>query len=418
MAENNLFDIKIQSASYGGDGVGRLPDGRAVFVPYVIPGEEVRIRLTEQKKSFARAELVAVLQPSFNRIKPRCIHYGQCGGCHYQHLDYAAQLQIKRSILVDTLRRLGGQNIEVPVPVASPAEWNYRNHMQFHQAPDGSLGFQAGRSHTVIPARECHLPLPVIDQAWRQVSIEPLPGLQRIAFRAGVGDDVQVILESESIELPEMELDLPDSVVYLSPAGQMVMAGSIFTVIEVLGREFQVSAGSFFQVNTTVAARMVETILAWLPTGKMKVLLDLYCGVGLFSAFCAARTNRLVGVELSDSACQDFAVNLDEFEHVELYQGAAEEVLPYLEVKPDVVVVDPPRAGLDERVISILTKMQPESIIYVSCDPTTLARDLRKFSETGYSLKEIQPFDLFPQTFHLETIVLLSKAESNFSTTA
>jgi len=205
-------------------------------------------------------------------------------------------------------------------------------------------------------------------------------------------------------------LDLPYSVVHLSPAGAMVMAGSGFTFIEVNGRDFQVSAGSFFQVNTGVAGRMVDTILEWLPTGQISFLLDLFCGVGLFSAFCAPRVKKLVGVEFSEPACQDFATNLDEFDPIELYQGAAEEVLPKLEMQPQVVIVDPPRAGLDEQVIQALLGMTPDQIIYVSCDPTTLARDLRKFVDAGYILQKIQPFDLFPQTYHMECIVSLNNS--------
>jgi 23S rRNA (uracil1939-C5)-methyltransferase len=411
MDEDKLFDIHIQSASYGGDGVGRLPDGRAVFVPYTIPGEAVRIRLVETKKKFARAELVEVVKPSPVRITARCPHFGVCGGCHYQHITYLIQLEMKHSILAETLRRVGGfTDVQIPAFIRSPSEWNYRNHIQFHLAQDGSLGFQAGRSHRVVPIRECLLPVPILAEAWHELALDPLPGLERIAFRAGADEDVQVVLESSSIELPELELDLPYSVVHLSPAGAMVMAGSGFTFIEVNGRDFQVSAGSFFQVNTGVAGRMVDTILEWLPTGQISFLLDLFCGVGLFSAFCAPRVKKLVGVEFSEPACQDFATNLDEFDPIELYQGAAEEVLPKLEMQPQVVIVDPPRAGLDEQVIQALLGMTPDQIIYVSCDPTTLARDLRKFVDAGYILQKIQPFDLFPQTYHMECIVSLNNS--------
>ncbi len=409
---NQSIEVKIQSASYGGDGVGRLPDGRTVFVPYVIPGEIARITLKEQKKNFARAELEEVLQPAMNRITPRCKHFGKCGGCHYQHMDYASQLQMKRSVLCDLMRRMGGfTNVEIPSLEPSPSQWQYRNHIQFHQTENGSLGFQASRSHVVIGIDECFLPIPILDQAWRQVQIEPLPGLQRIAFRAGMDDDVLILLESNSTELPAMELDLPDSVVHISPAGAMVMAGSSSTAIKVMDREFQVSAGSFFQVNTDVAAAMIRTVISWLPEHKVDVLLDLYCGVGLFSAFCADKTNRLIGVEISESACQDFAANLDNYEHVELFQGSAEEVIPYLDVFPEVVLVDPPRSGLNPRVIEVLVKVKPESIIYVSCDPATLVRDLRRFIEAGYRLHKIQPFDMFPQTFHIETIVWMRRGE-------
>ena len=294
------YQVKVNNSSYGGDSVAKLPDGRTVFIPFVIPGEEVIIRLTEEKKSFARAELVEVLTPVLTRVTPRCKHYGVCGGCHYQHMDYEAQLKIKRSIFIDTLRRVGGiTEVEVPEMVPSPQTWNYRNHIQFHPLPDGKLGFQAGRSHRVIPIEECHLPEQAILDAWHQFQLEDIAGLNRVSFRCGADEDIQVILESNSIELPELELDTPDSVIHLSPAGSLVLAGSPQITIEVDGRPFQVSAGSFFQVNIQAAREMVQTILEWLPELQDTTLMDLYCGVGLFSAFLAPKVKRLIGVEVA-----------------------------------------------------------------------------------------------------------------------
>jgi 23S rRNA (uracil1939-C5)-methyltransferase len=161
-------------------------------------------------------------------------------------------------------------------------------------------------------------------------------------------------------------------------------------------------------VNTAVAARMVEYVLGLLPDSEIDTLIDLYCGVGLFSKFMAPKVNELIGIELSESACEDYAANLVDFNHVSLYQGAAEEVLPYLDVHPQVVLADPPRAGLADAVLSALLKMRPEKLIYISCDPSTLAQDLARLVDNGYSLNMVQPFDLFPQTFHVECIVLLS----------
>lgn len=420
MSGSPEFEVKIHSASYGGAGVGRLPDGRAVFVPFTIVGERVRIRVPEdtdrahsRQKSFVRAELVEVLEPAPARITPRCQHFGECGGCHYQHMTYAAQLEMKGGILAETLRRIG----EITEPLAaevipSPLEWQYRNHTQYHLAEDNSLGYQAAHSHRVIPIRACPLPVAEIETARIQFSIEPLPGLEKIAVRAGEGGDLQWVLESHSSELPALKLDLPDSVVHLSPAGEVVMAGSSFTILRVGERDFQVSAGSFFQVNTSLAARMVAQVLAWLPDGKVHTLLDLYCGVGLFSVFCAERTERLVGVEESPWACRDYAANLDEFDHVELYQGRAEEILPALDLHPEIVILDPPRAGLAVSVLHRLVEMHPARIIYVSCDPTTLARDLKQLRADGYQIEHILPLDMFPQTYHLECLVLLSRAGS------
>jgi 23S rRNA (uracil1939-C5)-methyltransferase len=405
------YQVKVTNSSYGGDSVAKLPDGRTVFIPFVIPGEEVIIRLTDEKKSFARAELVKVLTPALTRVTPRCKHFGVCGGCHYQHMDYVTQLKMKRSIFIDTLRRVGGiMDVDVPEMVPSPQTWNYRNHIQFHPMMDGKLGFQAGRSHQMIPIEECHLPEQTILDAWHQFQLEDIARLDRVSFRCGADEDIQVILESDSIELPELELDTPDSVIHLSPAGALVLAGSPQITIEVDGRSFQVSAGSFFQVNIHAAREMVRKILDWMPDLQDATLLDLYCGVGLFSAFLAPKVKRLTGVEVAESSCGDFAQNLDEYENVDLYQGLAEEVLQSLTQMPDVVIVDPPRAGLDAKVITSLVKAKPQDIIYVSCDPTTLARDLRKFIDSGYQVRDIRLVDMFPQTFHIESITHLQAA--------
>jgi 23S rRNA (uracil1939-C5)-methyltransferase len=177
----------------------------------------------------------------------------------------------------------------------------------------------------------------------------------------------------------------------------------------VLGRDFKVSAASFFQVNTVMAGKMVEYLLAHLPISPTTTLLDVYCGVGLFSAFLASKCERLIGIEYSESSCEDFAVNLDEFDNVELYEGLAEDVIPHLEAKPDVVLVDPPRAGLDKAVVDGILKLSPKVIAYVSCDPSTLARDAARLINGGYHLKDVAPFDLFPQTYHIESISIFER---------
>ena len=191
-----------------------------------------------------------------------------------------------------------------------------------------------------------------------------------------------------------------------------MIAGGDHISTRVLGRDFRVSAASFFQVNTAMAEKMVERLLAVLPVSNSDTLLDLYCGVGLFSAFFASRAGTVIGVESSESACEDFTVNLDEFENVELYEGAAEEILPALTDHASSVtyaLVDPPRAGLDLRVMDALQALGPRVIAYVSCDPSTLARDAKRLIAGGYSLKQVTPFDLFPQTYHIESISLFTK---------
>ena len=387
--------------------MGRLPDGRAVFVPFGLPGEQVRVRLTEEKRGFARGELVEVLEPSSKRIAPRCAHFGICGGCHYQNLAYEDQLNAKAEILRDQLMRIGKfENPPVQPMVASPAPWNYRNHVQFHLTSDGKLGYADFTSRRVFPISECHLPETPINELWPQLEFEPGAEIERVSLRAG--DELMLVLESESPEPPELEVEAGISVVHLYEEHPVIMAGEGRLSMHVRGREFQVSAASFFQVNTVMAEKMVEHLLAKLPA-EADTILDVYCGVGLFSAFLALRCKRLIGVESSASACEDFAVNLDEFDHVELYEGTAEDVNPHLEAEPDLALVDPPRAGLERSVLDSILRMNPRTLAYVSCDPSTLARDAARLTAGGYRLVEVTPFDLFPQTYHIESISLFGR---------
>jgi 23S rRNA (uracil1939-C5)-methyltransferase len=213
-----------------------------------------------------------------------------------------------------------------------------------------------------------------------------------------------LVLESDSPEAPELEIEAEISVAHVFEENTMIIAGSDHISIPVFGRDFHVSAASFFQVNTAMAEKMVEHLLTFLPISRSTTLLDVYCGVGLFSAFLAPKCEHLIGIESSPSACDDFAFNLDEFDHVELYEGLAEDVIPYLEAKPDIVLVDPPRAGLEKRVVDGILNLNPQVVAYVSCDPSTLARDAKRLIDGGYKIKQVTPFDVFPQTYHIESV--------------
>jgi len=405
MPASATYDVNLTVLAYGGEAMGRLPDGRAVFVPFALPGEIARVRLVDERKGFARAELVEIIVPSPERIEPRCRHYGRCGGCHYQHLPYEAQLRAKTAVLRDQLERIGKlEDIPIRPMIPSPEPFNYRNYIQFHLTGEGKLGFFSMRSNEIMAIQECHLPEETINTIWPQLEFDPLEDLERVGLRAGT-DDVQLILESAEFQAPELSVEeLTLSAVHLSPAGPLVMAGSDHVVIQVLDRPFRVSAGSFFQVNTAMAAEMVNHLLENLELHPEMTVLDAYCGVGLFSAFLAPRTGRLAGIESSPSACDDFVENLDEFENVALYEGTTEEVLPALDLQPDLVLVDPPRSGLEPRALDGLLEKKPPQLVYISCDPATLSRDARRLVAGGFRLKQITPFDLFPQTYHIESI--------------
>jgi 23S rRNA (uracil1939-C5)-methyltransferase len=293
--------------------------------------------------------------------------------------------------------------------VASPSPWNYRNHVQFHLTGDGRPGYVKAHDPEVFAATECHLPEGVLNAIWPQLEFEPGTSVERVSLRAGKDYDSMLILESSSPEAPEMEIEACISVAHVFEESTVIVAGNDHVIISVSGRDFRASATSFFQVNTTVAEKMVHHLITHLPITESTTVLDIYCGAGLFSAFFAPKCERVIGIESSPSACEDFVFNLDEFDNVELYEGLAEDVILHLNAKPNVVLVDPPRAGLERRVVDGILQLKPQVIAYVSCDPSTLARDAARLINGGYHLKDVTPFDLFPQTFHIESISLFER---------
>lgn len=408
---NPTYEIELTAHSFGGDSIGKLPDGKTIFIPFGIAGERVEAEIVDSKKNFARGRIKRVLRESPKRIKARCPHFMECGGCHYQHLDYADQLTLKQEIVIDLLKRIGKiENPPVKPIVGSPLEWNYRNTVQFHLSPTGKPGYQRAGANGVVEIRECHLPLPEINSLWPQLELEADTGIQRVSIRCGSDDELLVGLESSSPQPPEFSVDIPLSVVLLGPDDDLLLSGEDFSLMQVLGRTFRVSAASFFQVNLPQAEAMVKHVLEIMKVDKKSEIVDAYCGAGLFSAFLAPKVKSLTGIELAESSCNDFAVNLDEFENVSLYIGAVEEILPELKLKPQAVLLDPPRAGIDPTAMAALIEAAPRQIVYVSCDPATLARDVQKLVAAGYKLESVTPFDLFPQTYHIESISVLIKS--------
>ncbi|KXK12335.1 MAG: putative 23S rRNA (uracil-5-)-methyltransferase [Chloroflexi bacterium OLB14] len=409
---DSTFEITLEKLTYGGEAMGRLPDGRAVFVPFGLPNEIVKIKLTQEKQNFARGEILEIIKSSPERIQPKCIHFTQCGGCHYQHLTYKKQLIAKTDILKDQLQRIG--KIEKPpvqAMIPSPNQWNYRNHIQFHLTNKGELGFINSKGNSAFAIEECHLPESSIGSFWKELQFESNTNVDRVSLRNGDENDLMLILESESPETPELEVEADVSVIHVYENHPVVIAGQEHTFIKILDKDFKVSAQSFFQVNTHMAEKMVEHLLNQLPVSLSTCLLDIYCGVGLFSKFFANKYKKIIGIESSPSACDDFVYNLDEFENIDLYEGSAEEILPKLEgqiTNLTHVIVDPPRAGIEKHALDAIVNIKPQIIAYVSCDPSTLARDAARLIKAGYQLKNVTPFDLFPQTYHIESISIFT----------
>jgi 23S rRNA (uracil1939-C5)-methyltransferase len=402
-----IIELTFQGLAYPGQAFGRDDQGRMIFAPFGLPGEMVRVEIEEEHKRWAQAHIIEILTPAPERIPARCRHYTICGGCHYQHMPYALQLQAKQEIVRLQLERLGGlqdPNVEAMVP--SPSAWHTRNHVQFHLDENGRLGFFAAASNQVVPIQECYLPDEILSGLWPCVDLDPIPSLERVALRSGRGGSQMIILHGEGVPQLELSIDLSASVVWLTDEGSSILAGEDTLMMEVLHRPFRVSAGSFFQVHAALTEQLVEHVMQTLCPQSGEIILDLYAGVGLFSAFIAQTGGRVIAVEASPWACDDFAVNLDPFTQVELYQATVEDALPALDPHPHSVLVDPPRAGLGKGVIQQLLDLHPDRLVYVSCDPATLARDARLLIEGGYQLNKSTPFDFFPQTYHIETLSL------------
>ena len=406
------FEVEIEKPIFGGEFLGRLPGNKPVFVPFVLPGEIVTINLHQEKKNFARAELKSIQQGNKKRIDPPCQYFSTCGGCQYQHIDYSEQIHIKKQVLVEQLARLPGfheRKIKGFYPSDTP--FRYRNNLQLSIDPKGKFGFQAFGSHQIIPISDCLLADPEISQIWQFLDVDLIPGLKKIQIRKGIENEILIIFESENfIELPSLELDLPVSIIHLSKAGKIVMAGEDHLIHQVKDQYFHVSAESFFQVNISQTERMVEVVQRYLKNGG-ETLLELYSGVGLFTRFLADSFTEIYAVEEAPSSCDDFAINLDEFDHINLFMGSVKEILPHLHINPDAILVDPPRAGMDPDSLATILSMDAKTIVYVSCDISTLARDLNKLMGGGYQLDEVTAIDMFPQTYHIECVAKLTKTE-------
>ncbi|MBC7232086.1 MAG: 23S rRNA (uracil(1939)-C(5))-methyltransferase RlmD [Chloroflexi bacterium] len=402
--------IVLSDMAHGGEAVGRY-EGKAIFVPYAIPGESVRVYIVQDKGRFAHARLLEVLTPSPQRVQPPCPYFGLCGGCHWQHLSYEAQLEHKRSIVRSQLQHIAGlpeANVRPTLGMTNP--WHYRNHVQFHVSLDGQLGFVAADDPRVVPIEQCLLLHPLLQDLFDSLDIE-LTGLQRLSLRAGVNTGEQMIIfEIEADQPPELETELPVSCVLLLADGTPVtLLGSPYFHERVADRLYRISAPSFFQVNTDQTEVLLSVVSAYLDPTPESIVLDVYCGVGTFGLAIAAKAKQVIGIESNPVALADAQANAAGTDNVRFIGGLAEEIIPTLDVQSPLVLVDPPRAGVDKNALSALVRLGSPRIVYVSCDPATLARDIQRLLASGYRLCEVQPIDMFPQTYHIECVALLER---------
>ena len=435
-----MIKVDIESLAYGGDAIAHLEDGRTAFVRGGVPGDTVEAEVTEDRGRFVRAETIRVVTPSPDRVEPPCPYFGVCGGCQWQHVSYPAQLDAKRRMVVDALTRIGHvEDAEslVQATVASPAQYGYRNKVEL--VVDTStgrprLGFHRAGSEQFVQIEECLL-LPekyrrapkALGGALRYISGEQDFGLTRVALRVGANSrDVEVALWGAPGPFPRrpvattlgqaLRMTSLVRVLVKGPtkerriAGVEVLSGKGAWRERLLGTTMTISAPSFFQVNTRAAESLVSLAIdALAPDGSDRVL-DLYAGAGTFTLPLAEKAGEVVAVESASSAVRDLRRNLeDEQLWADVIGGDAARELPAIG-HIDLALVDPPRAGLDGETVDALAGTGARKIAYVSCDPATLARDTAALSERGYRLVRATPIDLFPQTYHVETLALFERS--------
>ncbi|MGA2966308.1 MAG: 23S rRNA (uracil(1939)-C(5))-methyltransferase RlmD [Terriglobales bacterium] len=436
--------LSIEKLIYGGDGLARTPagaDGRsmAVFVPFVLPGERVEAEIRRGKPGFARGSVTQLIEASPDRVEARCPYFRQCGGCHYQHIAYDRQLEFKAGILRETLRRIAKIELQSELCLHPSPPWNYRNRarLQARTAPEFSLGYFQFGSHKFLPVRECPISSPLLNRVLARLlelgglncptAVEEMElfadasdeSLLAWAFSGREAGERDLLRWAEALqrELPEIagvtifssrrriEDEVPMEMRPLAQSGAKAIR------YRTKNHEYQVSAGAFFQVNRYLTDELITVV-----TGNARgdTALDLYAGVGLFSAALAGFFHHIFGVEASQTAQGDFAQNVPA--NVKAVGARTENYLRSdclgsrpVRNRPELVVLDPPRTGAGPAVIRSLVELGAARVRYVSCDPATLARDIAPLLAAGYHIEEAHLFDLFPGTFHIESVMLLAR---------
>jgi 23S rRNA (uracil1939-C5)-methyltransferase len=419
------FTVRIEKLVYGGDGLG-YHDGKPVFVPFVLPGEVVDVFPLQESRKLIRALPAELKETAADRIEARCPYFARCGGCHYQHLAYEKQLALKQEILRETLRRLGKIEWKEEIPTHGSPPWNYRNRVQLKLAPHPAMpetlqvGYYRAASHNVIAVEECPLSSPRLNQlitvlnrlcAERALPLS-LRGLD--AFVDDCDDTLWLTLHTPKIDFDQTALlerlrtdinGLLSIQFHEFATAKRTVDGLGWIYTNVGPHRLRVSHGSFFQVN-----RHLLTLLIDRATHNLggQVALDFYAGVGLFARALAEKFARVVAVENHPVAVADLAANLSDLDGAEAHQATVADFLQRSPEKCDAVVLDPPRAGLERGVAEALIDLAPRILVYLSCDPATLARDLARLLPS-YRLVELELIDLFPQTFHIESLVRLER---------
>lgn len=445
----NEYEITIESISSDGNGVGHI-DSMAVFVLFTATGDRVRARVTTVKKSYAVAEIEEILEESPVRREPDCPLFFVCGGCALRHMSYEAQLAAKKAIIENAMRRIGGfRDFEVHEMLGMDKPERYRNKMIFHAAQqDGKIvfGFYAPKTHRVIPLGDCLTGdecngriITAVTEYMEETGIEPYDerthrGTVRMLFTrvSRMSGDVMAVLSVNGSRLQKHELlieklraavpELKSIILNVNTAKHshnlgaknITLYGADYIEDEISKIRFKISPHSFFQVNPIMTERLYGKAMEYADIDEADTVMDIYCGIGTISLLAAKRAKRVIGVEIVEKAIEDARDNaaVNGIENAKFYAASAEDIVPELigrGERPDVVILDPPRKGSDEKTLQTILRAEPKRIVYVSCNPATLARDTKTLCEGGYRITRAAGCDMFPDTGHVETVVLLRR---------
>ncbi len=402
------FDISIENIAHGGFGVG-FHAGKTVFVPFTIPGEQVTARVHSATDRVIHARGVKLLEASGDRVFPVCAHFGACGRCHWQHMDYAAQLALKQDLLADQLARFGGLDDNTITralrpTLPSPEQWGYLHHLTFDVTPDGVLGLPHLDGDRTLPISECHILHPELLDLYHQLDLE-LTGITRVKLMQGSDGGQMLILTLAGEEAPELETDLNLSVNAILPDNTpMNLIGDSHARYTIRDHSFRATAGAYFRANIGALPTLIDTVLELLDLRGGETVLDAYSGVGVLGAFAAEHAGLVTLIDSYPPAVTDADENLAAFENVDVIEGGLESVLPELDERYDAAILDPGGRGLGKGVIAQIAARRVPKLIYVNDDPTALARDLKPLAQSGYHLQTVQPIDLNPQTYYVETV--------------
>lgn len=446
------IELTISGMGHEGEGVGKY-EGFTVFVPGALQREKVRVKIERVQKAFARGRLLEILSPSHERQEPVCPIYHQCGGCHLQHVSYTAQLAHKRQMVMDALERIGKlPHVPVLPTLGMKEPWKYRNKSQVPvgMSKEGVVtGFYTPRTHNIVNIESCPIQHPYADEILqtvkkiiKQLEIPPYDEIHHRGFirhivsRIGFHTkETMVVLVTNGRKFPQKEQviqrlrqEIPHLVSIVQNintnrtnvifGGETITLWGKDTITDSIGGiQFSISPRSFFQVNPIQTQVLYEKALEFAQLTGTEQVIDAYCGIGTISLFLAKKARQVYGVEVVEEAIEDAKKNaaLNGITNAEFLVGKAEEVIPRLfnekGISADVIVVDPPRKGCDEALLQTISDMKPKRVVYVSCNPSTLARDLRYLEDHGFQTVKVQPVDMFPQTYHVECVVLMSRVD-------